>query len=50
VTEYWKPLYLEAFKNRDVSEMNRIRKLLYGIGIYGNLSELDKTLAAWKKS
>lgn len=50
VTEYWKPLYLEAFKNRDVSEMNRIRRLLYGIGIYGNLSELDKTLAAWKKS
>lgn len=50
VTEYWKPLYLEAFKKRDVSEMNRIRKLLYGIGIYGNLSELDKTLAAWKKS
>ena len=50
VTEYWKPLYLSAFKIRDIDEMNRIRGLLHSIGIYGKLSDLDKTLKEWKKS
>ena len=45
VTAYWKPLYKEARG----SERTRIRKLLYRSGLYGTLSELDDTLATWRK-
>ena len=50
LTREWKPLYLEAYANRDMAKMNDIRKILNSTGIYGSLSELDEALADWKKS
>ena len=47
-TSMYKKLYVEAFKKKDSNEMNRIRKLLYAAGVYGTLSELDKTLLKWR--
>ena len=49
-TSSYKPEYMEAFKNKDYEEMNRIRKFLHATGLYGTLSELDETLAKWRKA
>ena len=47
-TSRYKEQYIEAYKKRDNAEMNRIRKLLYATGVYGTLTELDKTLQNWR--
>lgn len=47
-TSRYKEQYVEAYKKRDNAEMNRIRKLLYATGVYGTLTELDKTLKNWR--
>ena len=48
-TSTYKEQYVEAYKKGDRDEMNRIRKLLFATGLYGKLSELDDTLAKWRK-
>lgn len=48
-TSTYKKQYLEAYADGDRDEMNRIRKLLYATGLYGNLSELDEDLEKWRK-
>ena len=47
-TATYKPAYEDAVARRDFTEMNEIRKLLYATGLYGTLSELDKTLKKWR--
>ncbi len=47
VTEYWKPKYKEAHKNENQEEMKRIRYILKGTGLYGNVDELIKTCNRW---
>ena len=49
-TSTYKSEYMEAAKNKDFEEMNRIRKFLYATGLYGTLSELDETLKKWRTS
>ena len=47
-TSTYKAEYIEAVKNKDYDEMNRIRKFLYATGLYGTLAELDETLKKWR--
>ena len=47
MTAYWKPLYKEAYKNNDRSEMQRIRYILRDSGLYGRPSEVSNTVRAW---
>lgn len=47
-TSRYKAQYVAAIKRRDMSEANRIRKLLYATGLYGTLTELDNTLKKWR--
>ena len=49
MTSYWKPLYLEAYKSGNSAEMQRIRKILYASGLYGNGNEVVKTVQGWLK-
>ena len=49
-TSTYKAEYMAAVKAKDYDEMNRIRKFLYATGLYGTLSELDKTLESWRKA
>lgn len=49
VTSYWKPLYKEAYENKDAEEMKRIRNLLYASGLYGRPSEVLETVKKWLK-
>ena len=49
-TSTYKKQYLEAYKKGNQNEMNRIRKFLYATGLYGTLTELDKTLEQWRKA
>ena len=49
VTSYWKPLYKEAYKNKDSEEMKRIRFILADTGLYGRPSEVSKTCQEWAK-
>lgn len=47
-TSRYKQQYVDAYKRKDINAMNRIRKLLYATGVYGTLTELDKTLQSWR--
>ena len=49
MTSYWKPLYLQAYKSGNSAEMQRIRKILYASGLYGNGNEVVKTVQGWLK-
>lgn len=46
----YKKAYLEALDDKDYKTMNDIRKFLFSTGLYGSLSELDKSLENWRKS
>ena len=50
MTSYWKPLYKEAYKRGDSAEMYRIRAILSSSGLYGNASDISKTVKDWLKS
>ena len=47
-TNTYKEKYLEAVADKDYALMNEIRKFLNATGLYGSLSELDKTLTNWR--
>lgn len=47
VTEYWKPKYQEAYKNKNQEEMKRIRYILKDTGLYGSVNDLIKTCERW---
>lgn len=46
VTSYWKPLYLEAYRNNDTAEMLRIRRILQSTGLYDSVPD---TCSDWIK-
>lgn len=48
-TREYKEKYLDAFYSGDKTTYTEIRKMLYATGLYGSLTELDKTIAKWKK-
>ena len=48
MTSYWKPLYKEAYKSGNTAEQERIKKILKDSGLYGNASEVIKTIQAWR--
>ena len=50
MTSYWKPLYLEAYKNGDNNEMKRIRNILLSSGLYGRANDVIKTGQDWVKN
>lgn len=49
MTSYWKPLFLEAYKNKDSAEQKRIRQILIASGLYGRTSEVIDTTQQWIK-
>jgi hypothetical protein len=49
LTSYWKPLFLEAYKNKDSAEQLRIRRILVASGVYGRTSEVMDTTQQWIK-
>jgi hypothetical protein len=50
ITSKFKPLYVAAWKERDQSEMTRIRKLLIQSGLYGKSADIDELLKGWRTS
>jgi hypothetical protein len=50
VTSHFKPLYKEAYKNKDDEEMKRIRYMLRDTKLYGSTSDLLNTLKGWIQS
>ena len=48
MTSYWKPLYKKAYKNKDTAEQERIKRILKDSGLYGNASEVIKTIREWR--
>ena len=50
MTSYWKPLYIEAYKSGDNTEMLKIRRILLASGLYGGASDVVKTVRNWLKS
>lgn len=48
-TSTYKPQYLEAVRNNDQKEIQRIRKLLLFTGLYGSLSDQDKAMEKWRE-
>ncbi|MBQ2396426.1 MAG: hypothetical protein II304_05215 [Bacteroidales bacterium] len=49
ITSYWKPLFLEAYNNKDSAEQQRIRRILIASGLYGRTSEVIDTTQQWIK-
>jgi hypothetical protein len=49
MTSYWKPLYKQAYKSGNKSEMVRIRKILYASGLYGTADDVVKAAQNWLK-
>lgn len=49
LTSYWKPLFLEAYKNKNSAEQLRIRRILVASGVYGRTSEVMDTTQQWIK-
>ena len=47
MTSYWKPLYKQAYKDKDTEEMKRIREILRDSGLYGRPSEILNTVKSW---
>ena len=50
MTSYWKPLYMQAYKSGNNSELARIRRILYSSGLYGTTNDVVKTTQNWLKS
>lgn len=48
MTSYWKPLYKEAYKSGNTAEKERIERILKASGLYGNASEVIKTVREWR--
>jgi hypothetical protein len=48
MTTYWKPLYKEAYKSGNTAEKERIERILKTSGLYGNASEVIKTVRKWR--
>ncbi len=48
MTEYWKPLYKEAYKSGNTAEKERIERILKASGLYGNASAVIKTCREWR--
>ena len=49
ITSYWKPIFLEAYSNKDSAEQKRIRQILLSSGLYGRTSEVIDTTQQWIK-
>ena len=49
MTSYWKPIFLEAYTNKDTNEQKRIRQILLASGLYGKTSEVIDTTQQWIK-
>lgn len=49
LTSYWKPLYKQAYQNKDTEEMKRIRYILRDSGLYGTTSDVMETVKNWLK-
>ena len=49
MTSYWKPLYKQAYKDKNTAEMTRIRKILRDSGLYGGVSDVIETANNWLK-
>lgn len=49
MTSYWKPLFLEAYKNKDRQEQERIRRILIASKLYGRANDVIKTTQQWIK-
>jgi hypothetical protein len=47
-TGVYRDVYKKAYKNRDLEEMNRIRKFLYATGLWDSLNDLDNLLQKWR--
>ncbi len=51
ITSYWKPLYLEAKANKNLSEVQRIKAILRATKLYDNVTETtDDWWDAYRKS
>lgn len=48
-TVTYKKEYLKAYRKKDTTAMNDIRRFLYHTGLYGTLTELDKSLKEWRE-
>lgn len=48
-TDTYKKEYLKAYRKKDTTAMNDIRRFLYHTGLYGTLTELDKSLKEWRE-
>ena len=48
-TRAYKDVYLQEFFEGDSSKAADIRRMMYSTGLYGSLSDFDKTIAGWKK-
>jgi hypothetical protein len=48
MTSYWKPRYKKAYRAKDTAEQERIKRILKDSGMYGNASEVIKTIREWR--
>lgn len=48
-TATYKQRYIDAMNSKDTEEVKNIREILLSTGLYGSLSDLDKTLKNWLK-
>ena len=46
-TSTYKQRYIDAMNSKDTEEVKNIREILLSTGLYGSLSEQDKTLKKW---
>ena len=49
MTSYWKPLYKQAWKSGNSTEMARIRKILHSSGLYGTVGDVISSVRDWLK-
>ena len=47
LTTYWKAAYINAYYKKNDAEKEKIRKTLIAIGLYGDSSDVRKTLREW---
>lgn len=47
LTAYWKAAYIYAYNKKNKAEMEKIRKILTEIGLYGNNTDVKKLLRGW---
>ena len=48
-TETYKQRYIDAVNQKNAEEVKNIREILLSTGLYGSLSDLDKSLKKWLK-